>query len=245
MSNPAVNSAAPLISLQHVSKSFGGVHAVRDLSLNVYPGELRCLIGPNGAGKSTVFKLIIGTEKPTSGNVVFDGENITQLRPWKRVRKGMSIKMQIPNVYPELSVYDNMRVAAQHHIDRGAVDEEIHRLLETVNLISHVNNAAKHLSHGQQQWLEIGMALSLRPKLLLLDEPTAGMGPAETRATAELIRKLHADGVTLIVIDHDMSFIRLVAEYVFVLHLGSLFAEGSLEEIEQNDHVIQVYLGKE
>lgn len=236
---------APLLKLQGVSKSFGGVHAVRDLDLEIFPGELRCLIGPNGAGKSTVFKLIMGVESPTRGDVWFDGEKISGLRPWKRVRKGMSIKMQIPNVYPELSVYDNMRVAAQHHIERSQIDAEIHRLLETVNLSSHVNRAAKELSHGQQQWLEIGMALSLRPKLLLLDEPTAGMGPAETGETAELIKKLHSEGVTLIVIDHDMSFIRLIAEYVSVLHLGSLFAEGSLEDIVQNERVIQVYLGRE
>lgn len=245
MSSSNRTAGPPLLKLDGVSKSFGGVRAVQNLDLEVFPGELRCLIGPNGAGKSTVFKLIIGVEEPTSGEVWFDGEKISGLRPWKRVRKGMSIKMQIPNVYPELSVYDNMRVAAQHHIDRASIDREIHQLLETVNLTAHLNSAAKNLSHGQQQWLEIGMALSLRPKLLLLDEPTAGMGPAETRETAELIKKLHADGVTLIVIDHDMSFIRLIAEYVSVLHLGSLFAEGDLSEIEKNERVIQVYLGRE
>ncbi len=245
MTDTIRNGTEPLLRLDGVSKSFGGVHAVNDLNLEVYPGELRCLIGPNGAGKSTVFKLIIGVESATRGDVWFDGEKISGLRPWKRVRKGMSIKMQIPNVYPELSVYDNMRVAAQHHIDRSSMDSEINRLLETVHLAAHINSPAKALSHGQQQWLEIGMALSLRPKLLLLDEPTAGMGPGETAETAELIKKLHADGVTLIVIDHDMSFIRLIAEYVSVLHLGSLFAEGELSEVEQDDRVIQVYLGRE
>lgn len=145
MTNATRTSATPLLSLKGVSKSFGGVNAVMDLDLDVYPGELRCLIGPNGAGKSTVFKLIIGTESPTNGNVWFDGSDVSGLRPWKRVRRGISIKMQIPHVYPELSVYDNMRVAAQHHIERNLIDAEIHRLLETVNLSSHVNSAASTL----------------------------------------------------------------------------------------------------
>lgn len=238
------SSTRPILSIIDVAKAFGGVRAVNGLNLVVDQGELRCLIGPNGAGKSTVFKLIMGSEQPTSGVIRFNSEMINKMKPWQRARKGLGIKMQIPSVYADLSVYDNMRVSAQNHVPPGRIEAEIHRLLTMVNLVSESDKEAKNLSHGQQQWLEIGMALSTGPKLLLLDEPTAGMGPSETDATATLIKTLNQDGMTVIVIDHDMSFVRSIAQKVSVLHLGKLLAEGSIEDIEANDDVISVYLGK-
>ncbi|MCC6314654.1 MAG: ATP-binding cassette domain-containing protein, partial [Thermomicrobiales bacterium] len=182
MTEPAPGTS--LLVLDDISKRFGGLTAVANLDLTVERGELRCLIGPNGAGKSTVFKLIMGFERPTSGKIVFDGAEIARWPTWRRARHGLSIKMQIPGVYPELTVHDNMRVAAQNHVPIDRMDEAIDRLLERVGLGGLGEELTKNLSHGQQQWLEIGMALSVNPKLLLLDEPTAGMSPGETEATA-------------------------------------------------------------
>jgi ABC-type uncharacterized transport system ATPase subunit len=205
---------------------------------------LRCLIGPNGAGKSTVFKLIMGFERASSGRIVFDGAAIDSWPTWRRARKGLSIKMQIPGIYPELSVHDNMRVAAQYHVGGGQMEESIERLLARVGLGGMSGVLAKNLSHGQQQWLEIGMALSVNPKLLLLDEPTAGMGPGETEATAKLVESLNADGVTIMVIEHDMTFVRRIARKITVMNLGRLFAEGTIAEIEANQGVTDIYLGR-
>ena len=234
----------PLLVLKGVEKRFGGLRAVSDLDLSVARGELRCLIGPNGAGKSTVFKLIVGFERPTSGTITFDGARIDAWPTWRRARQGLSIKMQIPGVYPELTVEDNMRVAAQHHVRGEQMEEAIARLLARVGLGGAGRMQARNLSHGEQQWLEIGMALSVNPKLLLLDEPTAGMGPGETEATGRLIESLNADGVTILVIEHDMAFVRQIARTVTVLHLGRIFAEGTIAEIEANRAVTDIYLGK-
>jgi branched-chain amino acid transport system ATP-binding protein len=234
----------PLLDLKGVSKRFGGLRAVSDLDLAVGRGELRCLIGPNGAGKSTVFKLIMGFERPTTGAITFDGAGIDAWPTWRRARQGLSIKMQIPGVYPELTVEDNMRVAAQHHVRGQQMEEAIARLLARVGLSGTGHMLTKNLSHGEQQWLEIGMALSVNPKLLLLDEPTAGMGPGETAATGQLIESLNADGVTILVIEHDMALVRQIARTVTVLHLGRIFAEGTIAEIEANPAVTDIYLGR-
>lgn len=234
----------PLLQLRALVKQFGGFRAVNQLNLTAYPGELHCLIGPNGAGKSTVFKLIMGTYRVTAGSIFFKEQDITPWSTWKRARHGISIKLQIPGVYGELSVRDNMLIAAQHHIDRHQKCEEIDCLLSLVYLDGKSNFLAKDLSHGEQQWLEIGMALSTQPELLLLDEPSAGMGPEETKATGEILKCLHDRGMTILVIEHDMKFVRQIAERVTVLHYGKFFAEGTLSEIEQNEDVIRIYLGK-
>ena len=234
----------PLLVLSNVSKRFGGLRAVSDLDLSVDRGELRCLIGPNGAGKSTVFKLIIGFERPTRGTIAFEGAVIDGWPTWRRARRGLSLKMQIPGIYPELTVHDNMRVAAQYHISGSQMAESIAQLLARVGLAGMSGELAKNLSHGQQQWLEIGMALSVNPKLLLLDEPTAGMGPGETEATARIVESLNADGVTIMVIEHDMTFVRRIARKVTVMNLGRVFAEGTIAEIEANQGVTDIYLGR-
>ncbi len=235
---------AALLNLHDVSKRFGGLRAVSDLNLSVEHGELRCLIGPNGAGKSTVFKLIMGFERPTSGSIAFDGAAIDKWPTWRRARRGLSIKMQVPGIYPELTVHDNMRVAAQYHVRASEMDAAISQLLARVGLARMTSEFAKNLSHGEQQWLEIGMALSVNPKLLLLDEPTAGMGPGETEATARIVEALNAEGMTIMVIEHDMAFVRRIARKVTVMNLGRVFAEGTIAEIEANQAVTDIYLGR-
>lgn len=239
MSDPAA-----LLELKHVGKYFGGLRAVDDINLSVMPGDLHCLLGPNGAGKSTVFKMIMGLYQPTEGSIFFDQANVTHLKSWDRVKRGISIKMQTPGVFGELTVYENMKIAAQHYVPRAALHREISKLLQLL-MIEHLQDEmVDNLSHGQQQWLEIGMALACRPKLLLLDEPAAGMGPEETDRTAELIRHLNQRGMTILFIDHDMEFVKKLAKNTTVLHLGRKFAEGTVEEIEANQQVIDIYLGK-
>jgi branched-chain amino acid transport system ATP-binding protein len=238
------NGLGPVLTLEKVSKRYGGVKALDNLDLSVVDGELRCLIGPNGAGKSTVFRMVMGVEPPTSGTIRLNGTVINRWPTWKRARQGLSIKMQIPGVYPDLTVRDNMRVAAQHHIPGARMGVEIDDLLTRVGLEHLGDEMTRNLSHGQQQWLEIGMALSARPQVLLLDEPTAGMGPIETETTARLVQSLNEQGMTIIVIDHDMAFVRRIARTVTVLHLGRLFAQGTIDEIEANDDVTAIYLGR-
>ncbi len=232
-----------VLELKDLSKDFGGLRAVDEVNMVVNKGELRCLIGPNGAGKSTIFKLIMGLYPPTKGSVLFKGQELVGLPVWKRARLGISIKMQIPGVYGELSLYDNLRIAGQNFIPPIKIDSEIDRLVHLVGIENLGNPIVKNLSHGQQQWLEIAMALASNPELLLLDEPAAGMGPEETEFTAQIIHKLSEKGITIIFIDHDMGFVRRIAQKVTVLHYGKLFAEGTIDEIETNEEVIRIYLG--
>lgn len=237
-------ATGPLLGLRGISKRFGGLQAISGVDLAVERGELRCLIGPNGAGKSTLFKLIMGTHPVSGGSITLNGRDITRLPTWMRARLGLSIKMQIPGVYGELTVRDNLRIAAQQHVAPHTVAEEIDHLLGLAGLSALGNPTVKHLSHGQQQWLEIAMALAARPDVLLLDEPAAGMGPEETRITADLVRTVHAAGTTVLVIEHDMEFVRMIARKVTVLHYGRVFAEGTLADIEANEDVVRIYLGK-
>jgi ABC-type uncharacterized transport system ATPase subunit len=232
-----------LVEVKGVSKRFGGLTAVSDVDLTVNAGEVHCLIGPNGAGKSTLFKLIVGLYPPTKGSIFFDTVDITEERPSARVQRGMSIKMQAPSVFKELPVRQNIQIALQGRLSGVEREAEEDRLLTLLNLASDTGKLAGELSHGQQQWLEIGMALALRPQLLLLDEPTAGMSPAETFATGEIVQTLNAGGVTILAVEHDMSFVRQVARRVTVLHLGRIFAQGTIEEIIADERVAAIYLG--
>jgi ABC-type uncharacterized transport system ATPase subunit len=210
----------------------------------VNAGEVHCLIGPNGAGKSTLFKLIVGLYPPTSGTITFDSVDITEERPFARVQRGMSIKMQAPSVFKDLQVWQNIQIALQGHFSGAEREAEEERLLTLLNLASDSTKLAGALSHGQQQWLEIGMALALQPQLLLLDEPTAGMSPEETFKTGELIKSFNAEGMTVLVVEHDMAFVRQIAQRVTVLHLGKIFARGSLGAILEDEKVAEIYLGK-
>ncbi len=234
----------PLLSTDDASKSFGGLAAVSQVSLDVAPGEIHCLIGPNGAGKSTLFRLIVGSFPPTAGRIRFDGADVTAERPYQRVKRGMSIKMQTPSVFKELPVRQNMHIALQHVSPRHQLRAEEERLLALLNLSADAGKLAGRLSHGQQQWLEIGMALALKPKLLLLDEPTAGMSPEETSRTGELLLRLNREGMTMLVVEHDMAFVRQIAKIVTVLDFGKVFARGSIDAITADPKVAEIYLGR-
>ena len=233
-----------LVEVKGVSKRFGGLMAVSDVDLTVNAGDVHCLIGPNGAGKSTLFKLLVGLYPPTNGSILFDTVDITAERPCERVRRGMSMKMQAPSVFKELPVLQNIQIALQERFSGAERAIEEDRLLTLLNLASERGKLAGTLSHGQQQWLEIGMALALQPQLVLLDEPTAGMSPEETFRTGELIKSFNAEGMTVLVVEHDMAFVRQIAQRVTVLHLGKIFARGDLDTIIQDERVAEIYLGK-
>ncbi len=235
---------AAILETRGLKKYFGGLYAINGVDLSIDEGELRCLIGPNGAGKSTLFKLILGTYEPSEGHILFRGDDITTLRPHLRVQRGLSIKFQVPGIFVELPVEQNLRIALQRSQRGVQLEQELERLLELIDLEPRRESLAGHLSHGQQQWLEIAMAVALQPVMLLLDEPTAGMSPEETYKTGELVKKLNATGMTVVVIEHDMAFVRQIAKRVTVLHFGQVFGEGSLDEIVSNEEVVRIYLGK-
>ena len=235
---------ATILETQGLKKFFGGLYAINGVDLKIEEGELRCLIGPNGAGKSTLFKLILGTYQPSNGKILFKGSDITGLRPHLRIQRGLSIKFQVPGIFLELPVEQNLRIALQRARTGAALEDELERLLELIDLRHQRDELAENLSHGQQQWLEIAMAVALQPAMLLLDEPTAGMSPEETYKTGDLVKRLNASGMTVVVIEHDMAFVRQIAKRVTVLHFGQIFDEGSLDEIVANEDVVRIYLGK-
>ena len=239
--------------LDEISVSFDGFRALNRLTLTIDVGELRCIIGPNGAGKTTMMDVITGKTRPDSGQVWF-GQTIDllKLREAEIVDAGIGRKFQKPTVFEDLSVQDNLELALR--TDKrarktlffrlsGAQRQRVEEVLELIRLHGHAARRAGDLSHGQKQWLEIGMLLMLDPKLLLLDEPVAGMTDAETERTAELFTSL-AGKHTLVVVEHDMEFVRKIAHKVTVLHEGSVLAEGSLEQVQANERVVEVYLGR-
>jgi len=233
-----------LLECRALNKHFGGLHVTNSVDLKLEPGEIHCLIGPNGAGKSTLFRLILGEHQPGSGEIYFAGENITALKSFARIRRGLSVKFQVPGVFKGLSVRQNLEIALQSHHHGADLAKEIDGLLSFLSLEGDQRQTAGNLSHGQKQWLEIGMAIALRPRLLLLDEPTAGMSPEETHMTGEMVRRLNAEGMTVLAIEHDMAFVRQVAQRVTVLHLGQVFAQGSIDQIVADERVAAIYLGQ-
>ncbi len=220
-----------LLELRRLNKHFGGLHVTNSVDLVLEAGEIHCLIGPNGAGKSTLFRLILGEHHPGSGDILFAGENITTLKSFARIHRGLSVKFQVPGVFKGLSVRQNLEIALQRQHKGTELAAEIDQLLTFLNLEAEQMQTAANLSHGQKQWLETGMPLRLKPRLLLLDEPTAGMSPEETHLTGEMVQRLNAEGMTVLAIEHDMAVVRQVAQRVTVLHLGQVFAQGSIEEI--------------
>jgi branched-chain amino acid transport system ATP-binding protein len=241
-----------LLHTERLTRAFGSLIAVDRVDFAVRPGELRSIIGPNGAGKTTLFRLISGEMTPSSGRIVFNGRDITGLPQHAVVRLGIAKSYQITNVFPHLSVHENVRVAVQGHArafnfwaraDRlTSVHERATALLETVGLAAKRDLLAAHLSHGEKRHLEIGIALASQPALLLLDEPTAGMSPEETDETMRLIRDLAA-GRTVILVEHKMKVVMKISDRITVLHQGQVLAEGTPEEIRANDRVQQTYLG--
>lgn len=231
-------SDIPVLRLDRVHKRFGNFAAVTDVSEVFAPGELICIIGPNGAGKSTLLNMICGTLPLTEGSIVFGDTAIDGRAPEAIAKLGIARKFQVPSVFESLAVIDNLRLAGG-----DAEGEWLEALLQKVHLASDRNVLAADLPHGKKQWLEIGMALAMRPKVLLLDEPTAGLSVDETRDTARFLKELQGR-VTVIVIEHDMAFVRELGARTIVLHNGSIIASGPFEAVENDETVRDVYLGR-
>lgn len=234
----------PMLETRGLTKRFGGLTAVDDVNFTLPSGQIRCLIGPNGAGKSTFLKLITGAHSPSEGSIEFQGEDITGLKPHERIRKGMSLKFQQISTYQELTVEQNLRVPTQRTRSSSEATARIEELLGMIDLEDRRDEKAGSLSHGDQQWLEIAMAMAVEPELLLLDEPTAGMTVDETHETGKLIEDLAEEGMSILVVEHDINLVRQIADQVTVLHNGQIFTEGTVEEITDNDDVKRIYLGK-
>jgi ABC-type uncharacterized transport system ATPase subunit len=237
---------AELLRTEGLTKRFQGLVANDLVDFRLASSELRCVIGPNGAGKTTFISMISGHLRPSAGDIWYQGERITQLPVTARARRGIGRKFQTPSVFDNLSVRENIELAALAAARGQTVSTRIARVLRLVRLEPQADILARHLSHGQRQWLEIGLLLANDAKLLLLDEPTAGMTAEETAATGELIRRLIAElQVAAIIIEHDINFIRSLRAPITVMHLGRVLVEGTFEEIERNVEVREVYLGAE
>jgi urea transport system ATP-binding protein len=242
-----------ILYLDNVSVSFDGFKAINQLSLDIAPGELRCIIGPNGAGKTTMMDIITGKTRPSSGTVFF-GSTIDLLRYSEPeiAQLGIGRKFQKPTVFEQLSVFENLELALKMHKGvrasmffrlNSAQADRLREVLHTIHLANQVAALAGTLSHGQKQWLEIGMLLMQDPKLLLLDEPVAGMTDEETERTAELFLSLKGKH-SMMVVEHDMSFIQTISDIVTVLCDGSVLAQGTLAQVQSDERVIEVYLGR-
>ena len=233
-----------ILQTSDLRKSFGGAHVINGIDFEIHEGECRCVIGPNGAGKSTFFKLLVGEHRPSRGAVHFLGRPVSHLRPFRRVQMGMSIKFQVPGIFPDLTVRDHLKLVTHRAPARPRDAGSVARLMKMFELCEEGDQKAGHLSHGKKQWLEIAMAVALEPKLLLLDEPVAGLSDEETVQTGQLINRLKEQGLTIMVVEHDMTFVRQVATRVTVLHAGRVFADGPLTDILNRDDVAEIYLGK-
>jgi branched-chain amino acid transport system ATP-binding protein len=245
-----------LLHVDNVSRHFGSLVAVDKVSMTVEPGELRAVIGPNGAGKTTFFNMISGFFPPTSGTISFDGTDVTSWSPERRVAHGMARTFQITEIFPELSVRENLRIPIEvaeglrRHpwLSREAdvkIRARLDELLGMGGLVDKADRLVGELSHGDQRATEIMMALALEPRLLLLDEPTAGMGDQETYDVTRLIRRLHRDSkLTIVLIEHDMRVVFHLADRIMVLAEGALLAEGSADDIAKDERVQAAYLGK-
>jgi branched-chain amino acid transport system ATP-binding protein len=245
-----------MLDIKGVTKKFGSLVAVNDVSMRVAAGELRAIIGPNGAGKTTFFNMISGFFPPTSGEIVFDGETVTRRAVTERVAMGMARTFQITEIFPELTVRENIRIGVESaqglrqrfwigRVHTAEVSRGIDEALTQAGLTAKADRLVGELSHGDQRAAEIATALTLKPRLLLLDEPTAGMGEHETYAVANLIRRLHRNSAyTIVLIEHDMRVVFNLADKITVLGEGKLLAEGTPAEIADNPIVQEAYLGK-
>ena len=240
-----------LLALESVSVSFDGFKAVNDLNLYVDKNELRVIIGPNGAGKTTVLDLICGRTTPSSGSIKFKDQEITGLKEHEIVRRGIGRKFQTPSIYEDLTVFENLEISVPRGRNvagalfwkrTGEVIDQVREVAAMIFLDQHLDRLAETLSHGQKQWLEIGMLLMQDPELLMLDEPVAGMSVSERSRTAELLERV-SKGRAVIVIEHDMKFVESIAHRVTVLHQGQVLAEGDMQSVQANPKVKEVYLG--
>ena len=246
-----MNEQEHVLYIEGLSVSFDGFKAVDDLSLYIDKGEIRVIIGPNGAGKTTVLDLICGKTKATKGSILFNNREILGLSENEIVKAGIGRKFQTPSIYEELTVFENLELSYPKgtsvlgsiffKLDKE-IKQKIQETAETIMLQDSLNTKSALLSHGQKQWLEIGMLLIQNPKLLMLDEPVAGMSITERTKTAELLHKIIKNR-SVIVIEHDMKFVENIADRVTVMHQGKILAEGSIQSIKNNTKVIDVYLG--
>jgi len=247
----AGSSSAPVLRTEDLTIRFGGLTALNNVNFELTRGEIRAVIGPNGAGKSTFFNCLTGVLRPSSGHILFNGEDITGLSPDRISRKGIARSYQITNILPNATALENIRIAAQsrrhswslltHYRSYADIIQKAEALLESVGLQGKRDELAANLSHGEQRNLEIGIALATEPQLLCLDEPTAGMSAAETRDTMELVRRIGED-LTILIVEHDMQVVMELAERITVLHYGGILAEGTPAQIQEDPSVLEVYL---
>jgi ABC-type uncharacterized transport system ATPase subunit len=233
----------PLLNAIGLNKRFGGVVATKDVSISIAALEIKCIIGANGAGKSTLFNILCGALTPDSGTVTFDGKSLLGLPLHQFARTGIARKFQVPSVFPSLTVAQNLETAYRGKITSAGLRTRVDALLQRTQQSHLAGTLAGNLAHGHKQWLEIGMALMSAPRLLLLDEPTAGMTLEETQKTAELIKEL-AEDTAVMAIEHDMGFVRALGCHTYVMHQGAIIVEGRFAEIERNELVRDVYLGR-
>jgi branched-chain amino acid transport system ATP-binding protein len=252
--SPANNrgaASASILKTDLLTVRFGGLAALSQVNFEVARDEIRAIIGPNGAGKSTFFNCLTGVLRPTSGRILFNGENVTGLPSNAISQKGIARSYQITNILPNATTLENVRIAAQsrrhawnmvaHHSAFSDINEKAEAALDSVGLLSKAQELAANLSHGQQRNLEIGIALATEPTLLCLDEPTAGMSAAETHDTMQLVRRI-AKNLTILIVEHDMQVVMELADRITVLHYGEILAEGAPDEIQRNPKVLEVYL---
>jgi urea transport system ATP-binding protein len=242
-----------LLFIENVTVSFDGFRALNNLSFKIEPGEMRAIIGPNGAGKTTMMDVVTGKTRPDTGSVIFDQRyDLSRLDETQIALLGIGRKFQKPTVFDSHTVFDNIELALK--ADRRACstllwrqseaeEHSVDAILKTVRLFAMRDRLAGSLSHGQKQWLEIGMLLAQDPKLLLVDEPAAGMTDAETRQTADLLKEINREH-TIVVVEHDMTFVRELGVRVTCLHEGAVLAEGTIDEVSSNERVVEVYLGR-
>ncbi len=245
----------PILKTELLSVRFGGLAALSEVNFEIARDEVRAIIGPNGAGKSTFFNCLTGVLRPTSGRIVFNGEEISGLPSNAISQRGIARSYQITNILPNATALENVRIAAQsrrhgwnmlaHHSAFADINRKAEAALHSVGLLGKAGELASNLSHGEQRNLEIGIALATEPKLLCLDEPTAGMSQTETDETMELIRRIAQDpanSLTILIVEHDMNVVMELCDRITVLHYGAILAEGTPEEIQQNPKVLEVYL---
>ncbi len=245
-----------VLAVEKLSKRFGSLVAVRDISLTVEPGELRAVIGPNGAGKTTFFNLVSGFLAPSTGSILFEGRDISRVPAHQRVGLGMARTFQITEIFPELTIFENIRIVTEvaagyrlrpwlNRAEAADIRRRIEEMLALAALSDKADRLVGELAHGDQRATEIMMALALKPRLLLLDEPTAGMGDQETYEITQLIRRLHKDSkLTIVLIEHDMRVVFHLADRITVLDQGGFLAEGTPREIAANEAVQTAYLGQ-
>jgi len=247
----AGESGAAILRTEGLTIRFGGLTALDNVDFEMRPGEVRAIIGPNGAGKSTFFNCLTGVLRPTAGRIVFNGEDVTGLPPNRVSQKGIARSYQITNILPNATTLENVRIAAQsrrhgwsmlaHHDAYRDLIEQADAVLASVGLRTKADELAANLSHGEQRNLEIGIALATQPRVLCLDEPTAGMSAAETHDTIALVRRIAAD-LTILIVEHDMEVVMGLAHRITVFHYGRVLAEGSPSDIQENPRVQEVYL---